>query len=66
MANLFDGEWSGRGLDPEIRDLWRKHGGGNHGPRTEVVTMPMDNFKAFLADFAQWSYARRMNDKDPL
>lgn len=32
-----------------VMDLWRTHGGGQHGPMVETVTMPLDNFIGFTA-----------------
>lgn len=29
--------------------LWRAHGGSQHGPRVETVTMPLDQFHDFVA-----------------
>ncbi len=34
----------------EIRKLWRKHGGDQHGPRVETWTIPEDNMQAFVSD----------------
>lgn len=28
--------------------LWREHGGRQHGPHTETLTMPLANFRAFV------------------
>lgn len=33
----------------EIRDLWRAHGGSQHGPRVETMTMPEASFYEFVA-----------------
>ena len=30
------------------RRLWTEHGGRQHGPRTETLTMPLDNFGGFV------------------
>jgi hypothetical protein len=34
----------------DARELWRKHGGDQHGPRIETMTIPESNFNAFLKD----------------
>lgn len=31
-----------------VMKLWRAHGGGQHGPNTETVTMPLANFAGFI------------------
>lgn len=33
-----------------IEDLWRKHGGSQHGPHVETKTIPADRFYEFLQD----------------
>lgn len=33
-----------------VRQLWKKHGGDQHGPRVETMTIPEANFAAFIAD----------------
>lgn len=46
------------GQDPEpvgvtlgaLRPIWRKHGGGWHGPRVETWTIPEDNVKAAFTE----------------
>lgn len=35
------------------RELWKKHGGAQHGPRTETLYMPEANFAGFIADLIQ-------------
>jgi hypothetical protein len=32
------------------RTLWKKHGGSQHGPRIETLTMPEANFPAFITE----------------
>lgn len=34
----------------EIREIWRKHGGSQHGPNVETWTIPEANVEAFTAD----------------
>lgn len=35
----------------EIRELWKKHGGDQHGPNVETVTMPLEHFHHFMEDY---------------
>lgn len=34
----------------EIRKIWRRHGGDQHGPRVETWTIPEANMKDFVSD----------------
>ena len=34
----------------DYKKLWRKHGGDQHGPRVETMTIPESNFEAFIRD----------------
>lgn len=34
-----------------VRDLWKKHGGEQHGPITETMTIPAHKFYAFMAEW---------------
>ena len=34
----------------EIKKLWRKHGGDQHGPRVETMTIPEDGFYSFILE----------------
>ena len=34
----------------ELKNLWRKHGGDQHGPRVETLTIPEANFMAFMTE----------------
>ena len=33
-----------------VRKLWHKHGGDQHGPRVETMTIPEVNFNAFITE----------------
>ena len=33
-----------------VRKLWHKHGGHQHGPRVETMTIPEVNFNAFITE----------------
>jgi hypothetical protein len=41
-------EWRRNGVDERFARLWIAHGGSNHGPHIECVSMPMASFQAFI------------------
>lgn len=46
--------------------LWRKHGGSQHGPRVETVTMPLNQFHDFVADLINAALPVERSDLAPL
>lgn len=34
----------------QVKELWAKHGGKQHGPNVETVTMPLENLMGFVED----------------
>lgn len=37
----------------DIKKLWRKHGGDQHGPRVETMTIPEDRFYDFILELLE-------------
>jgi hypothetical protein len=51
---------------PRVKQLWAKHGGRQHGPNVETVTMPLENLGAFLNDFLEEFGDKDKNPQAPL
>lgn len=49
VGNLIPAVSAERPGREAVMRLWREHGGSQHGPRVETVTMPLDRFHTFIS-----------------